>query len=480
MRTPAASGRSTRFNRRALLQRAGIATAGIATGGVTLNALMPRVFPPAHAIDRNHSYWSLALPDSNAPLATAIDADIVVIGGGLTGLSTACYLRQRLPGRRVVLLEAERCGNGASARNGAMLLTSTADRYLTAGSDPALDRRINELTVANIATLRGLSQTVGVDAEIDLTGALHVLLDDSGSEAAAATADRLRDNGIPVEHWDRERTAAAIGTHIYPGALFNPAAGQVHPGRLVALWKRAAEAAGVEIYEHSTVTQIEEGRTHALQTSTGHRVRTATLVLATNAYGEQLGYLARAAAGVWDYVAITAPLSDAQVDALGWHSRAPYDDAHTETFYLGITRDNRVHIGGGPVDYVFNGGVPDVELQRRRHDSLQATLARLYPPLAGTGFEHRWAGLVDMSLDASPALGSMGKYGNIFYAIAFSGHGVNLTSVFGRVLADLISGHGDDWRWLPYLNQLPPYVPNEPLRWLGIRARLAAIRASES
>jgi gamma-glutamylputrescine oxidase len=480
MRTPAESGRPARLSRRALLQRAGIATAGIATGGAALNALLPTVLPPAQAIDRNLSYWSLALPDPNPPLAAALDADVVVIGGGFTGLSTACYLRQQRPGQRVVLLEAERCGNGASARNGAMLLTSTADRYLVVGDDPALDRRIHEMTVANIATLQALSQRIGVDAEIDLGGALHVLLAEGDTKDAIERALRLRDAGIPVEYWNRERTAAAIGTGAYTGSLFNPAAGQVHPGRLVALWKRAAEAAGADIYEHTAVTHIEEGSTHVLTTSTGVRIRTPSLVLATNAYGEQLGYLARAAAGVWDYVAITAPLGAAAIDALGWHSRSPYDDAHTETYYLGITRDNRVHIGGGPVDYLFNGAIPGAELQQRRQQALAAALTRLYPSLSGVALEHRWAGLVDMSLDASPAVGSMGKFGNIHYAIGFSGHGVNLTSVFGRVLADLICGHGADWAWLPYLNQLPPYVPNEPLRWLGVRARLAAIRASES
>jgi len=211
----------------------------------------------------------------------------------------------------------------------------------------------------------------------------------------------------------------------------------------------------------------------------GGVVRAPVLLLATNAYGRQLGYLGAAAAGVWDYMAATAPLTTRQLDSLGWRSRAPYDDSHTETYYLGVTRDHRVHIGGGPVDYLFNDGTPDDSLQLARHQALQTMLARLYPSLAEVPFEFRWGGIVDMSLDSSPAIGRMGRHDNIYYAIGYSGHGVNLTSVFGRISADLMSGLEGEWSWLPYLGRLPPCLPNEPFRWLGIKARLAAIRWSE-
>jgi glycine/D-amino acid oxidase-like deaminating enzyme len=462
-----------------VLTRGALATAGVATGGVALNELAPTVFPPRQSVDPNRSYWSLSLPAANPPLPAAIEADVVIIGGGLTGLSTAYYLRERLPGRRIVLLEALRCGNGASARNGAMLLTSTADRYLALSADPELDRRIHALTVTNIGDLQRLAVTVGIDPEIDTGGALHVLRHPDAAADARAGAARLGAAGIPVEYWDRERTAEALGTTAYAAALFNPAAGQLHPGKLVALWKRAAEMAGVEIYENTHVTHIDEGATHVVHTAAGHRVRAPRIVLATNAYGVQLGYLARAAAGVWDYVAMTPPLAADVVDALGWRSRAPFDDDRTETYYLGVTRDNRLHIGGGPVDYLFNGAAPDLAAQLRRHTALQRALTALYPPLETVGFEHCWAGNVDMSFDASPAIGRLGAKRNLYYAIGFSGHGVNLTSIAGRILADLIAGRDEEWRWFPYLDRLPPYLPNEPWRWLAVHADLVAIRATD-
>ena len=462
-----------------MLGRIALSGAGVAAGGLALNALSPRLLPEHPTVDLNEGFWSRELPPPNPPLGASVDADVVIIGGGFTGLSTAFYLRQLLPGRHIVLLEARRCGNGASGRNGAMLLPSSGDRYLLPSAAPDLDRRIDALTIDNIARLRQLELNLGIDAEIDTVGAVHALLSADEIQSAQANAVRLRDRGIPIEFWDREQTAAQLGTRAYAGALFDPRAGQVHPGKLVRLWKRAAETAGAMIHEGTPVLRIEEGSVHELTTDAGHRVRAPILVLATNAYGTRLGYLRRAAAPIWNYVAMTAPLTEPQVAALGWTRGMPFDDSRTEVFYLGMTRERRIHIGGGNVDYLFNDGAPGAATAVDRHRALRNMLVGLYPSLRDVPFESTWAGAVDMSLDASPSIGTLGPRRNIHYAIGYSGHGVNLTSVFGRVLADVIAGRGAAWRWLPYLDRLPPYLPNEPFRWLGVRARLAAIRATE-
>jgi len=155
----------------------------------------------------------------------------------------------------------------------------------------------------------------------------------------------------------------------------------------------------------------------------------------------------------------------------------PFADTRTEVYYCGMTRDHRVHIGGGPVDYLFNARAPAAAAVARRGRELQRSLTRLHPALAQVEFDSTWGGLIDMSLDEAPAVGRCGRHANVYYATGYSGHGVNLTSLFGRIIADLIAGEDERWHWLPYLNRLPPYVPNEPFRWLGVHAGLAAIRA---
>ena len=460
-------------SRRKFLKTATLTGAGGMAGAVALNTLSPSVLPEEMAFEPNHSYWANALPPMGPPLQQNIDADVAVIGGGLTGLSAAYYLKKdHAINGRVVLLEAERCGNGASGRNGAMILTSTADRYMQWSGDPELDKRIYNLTAGNIQRLKALSETFRFDTEIEQNGALQVCNTPEDVETARVYAEKARAVHLPIEFWEKERVFDALGTRAYEGALFDPNSGQVHPGRLVALFKAAAEAVGVEIFEQTPMIDIEEGERLTLMTKDERTVRAGSLVLATNAYTSKLGFLRRAATPVFDYVGITSPLSDTKLSAVGWKSRLPFNDCRTEVFYLGLTRNNRIHIGGGSVDYVFNNGVRQPKHVESHFARLHEELSRIFPALVTEPFEIKWGGLVDMSLDETPVVGWMGKHGNIFYAIGFSGHGVNLTSVFGCILAALVQGKSSDCRWLPYLNRLPPYTPNEPFRWLGVQTAL--------
>lgn len=429
--------------------------------------------------ETNRSHWAKISSPVSPALNSDIEADVAIIGGGFTGLSAAYYLRKNSPGKRTVLLEAKACGNGASGRNGAMVLTQTADRYMRWSDDPGLDKRIYELTVANIGAVHGIASAAGIDCELETNGALQVCNMPENAAAAKSYAEKASANGIPIEFWNRDQTAAALGTSVYEGAYFDPHAGQIHPMKWVNALKAAAKSAGAEIYEDTPVVRIEEGLVPRIETSSGQTVQAKSLILATNAFSSKLGYLRRAVSPIHDYVGITAPISDSLLADIGWKSRLPFNDCRTETYYLGITAENRIHIGGGPVNYSFNNGVRDRADQQRAYDTLEGELARIFPKLAGVNFETTWGGVVDMSLDESPAVGQIGKQHNIFYAIGFSGHGVNLTSLFGRIIADLEAGRAEQWSWLPYLNRMPPYIANEPFRWLGIQASLRYYRLTD-
>jgi gamma-glutamylputrescine oxidase len=296
------------LSRRDLLKRGTLAAAGTVATGVAVNEVAPLILPEPVGVDRNESYWAQALPPGIEPLARSIDADVVVIGGGFTGLSAAFHLREQSPGRRVVLLEARGCGNGASARNGAMLLTMAPERWLRPSAEPGLDRRILALTVDNIAALRALAARFGIDIELDTPGAAHVLMMAAEAEDARESAAKLSGAGMPVEFWDVERVREELGTGVYAGALFDAASGQVHPGKLVGLLRTAALSAGVEMYENTPVASVQEGLAHVVTTAAGHRVRTPVLVLATNAYSSQLGFLRNAYLPLVAYSGITRPL----------------------------------------------------------------------------------------------------------------------------------------------------------------------------
>ncbi len=466
-------------SRRNFLKKTTAAGAAGVAGALGINAVSPSVFPEKMVFEKNRSFWARALPAANPTLPRDWTADVAIIGGGFTGLSAAYYLKKNKPGREVVLLEAEQCGNGASARNGAMMLTMTDDRFMKWTGDPELDKRIYELTVDNVRRLKELSVNLGIDAEIEQCGALQVCNSTAMADAGHEYIEKMKAAGMPFEFWDRAKLGDVIGTQLYEGGLFDPGSGQVHPGKLVKLFKAAAGSAGAQIFEGTTVVDVEEGEWIRLTTGSGKSVRAKAVILATNAYTSKLGYLRRGVTPFFNYVGITAPLSEAKLMQTGWKRRIPFNDSRTEVFYLGLTRDNRIHIGGGTADYEFNNGLEEPSHAARRYEELRTELARIYPALEGEEFEVAWYGAVDMSLDGTPAVGQMGNHGNVYYAIGFSGHGVNLTSVFGRILAELIDGNSRSWGWLPYVNRLPLYTPNEPFRWVGIRLALEYYRMTE-
>jgi len=471
---------SETFNRRRFLKRTAIAGSGALVGAVALNEISPKIWSEPLVFEPNRSYWARSAGSQNRALAEDIDADVAVIGGGFTGLSAAYYIRSGSPHKRVAVLEAQGCGSGASGRNGAMVLTMTADRYMQFSSTPAIDKKIYDLTASNIQELAKLSVATGIDCELETNGALQVLVNSEEVRAAKAYVQEARALGMPVELWDKAQVVSAIGTQAYEGAFFDPSGGHVHPMKLVHMFKAAAENAGAEIFENTAVARIEEGREHLVRTSSGHTVRAKSLVLATNALTGKLGFLRNAIVPVREYVAVTQPFSEAQLNEIGWNKRVPFNDSRTEVFYFGLTPDNRIHIGGGSPGYSFRGGAGDSSDAVRHFAQLQRELVRVYPKLSGVAFELGWDGVIDWSLDESPSVGCTGKYNNIYYGLGYSGHGVNLTSVFGRIIADLEAGRAEEWKEYPFLNAHLLYVPNEPFRWLGAQAGLAWYRQTES
>jgi glycine/D-amino acid oxidase-like deaminating enzyme len=343
-----------RFNRRRFLRFAALGGGGALASAVGVNALAPQIWPEHVPLEEVSSFWSRNQAPLNSPLTEDLAVDVAIIGGGLTGLSSAYYLQSLSPEKSVAVLEAKGCGNGASGRNGAMVLTMTADRFMNFSDDPESDKRIYDLTAGNVRSLASLCAATGVDCDLDPVGTLQVCSSDADAVAARAYAARASSMGMPVEFSDRERLAAAIGTAVYEGGYYDPNGGHVNPMKLVRAFKGAAERAGARIYENTVIDDVEEGRVHALRTRAGQRVRAKSMVLACNAYTPNLGFFRNSILPLREYVGITRRLSAAELSALGWRSRIPFNDSRTAGYYLGLTADGRVHIGGGAPQYTFS------------------------------------------------------------------------------------------------------------------------------
>ncbi len=438
-----------------LSRRDFIKLAALTAGGVVLagGCTPPASTAKVPTFDPNDSYWAQAQPPTHPPLTSDMAVDVAIIGGGYTGLSAAWHLAQAAPDLKIALLEAQQVGHGASGRHGGMVLTQPGPESFEIAHDLPTHKRTYDLTVQSMRALQALVQSSGSDADLRLDGYLHTFLDEEDWPYYEEYVDEVQQAGMPLELWDEDETADALGTEIYAGAVYDPNGGSVHAMKLIRVLQAAVEAAGVHIFASSPVLNVEEGEPVRLRVGeTGRTVLADALVLASNAYTSALGFFKHEVMPVHAQTAVTPPLSAQQLDAIAWQSRLPFFDSRNQLFHLVLTPDNRIVIGGGSAEYFYNNDLHYRGDLTAISALMLRELVRMYPALQGIQFEEVWNGLLGMSFDGTPSVGVGGKYGNIYHGLAYSGQGVNLSFLFG--------------------NNTLPFIPPEPLRWLGVQGMM--------
>lgn len=394
-------------------------------------------------------------------LAGDASADVAIVGGGYTGLWTALALKEREPGLRVTLLEAEICGAGPSGRNGGFLhgyWTHLSSLLSLLGRDDtlALLRAGDRIVPAVRALGEDVCLREGGRLKVSTTPA-----QDAAVERAVRAADEL---GYPEEAvpLTQEQVAERVRSPVYRRGVYYRDGATVHPGLLVRALRRRALDAGVTIHERTAATRVREG-----EVTTPHGVvRAPEIVLATNAALAGWRPAARSLTNFGSYVVLTEPVPEL-LDKIGWTGGEAITDARMFLHYYRTTDDGRVLMGsgsgpigfGGRVDARFTGDVPTAA-------RAEAGLRRLLPALAGARVERAWGGPIDVSADHLPFFGT--KPGTrIHYGAGYSGHGVGPTWLGGQILASLVQRSDDEWTRLPLVTRRVPSLPPEPLRRLG-------------
>jgi glycine/D-amino acid oxidase-like deaminating enzyme len=177
---------------------------------------------------------------------------------------------------------------------------------------------------------------------------------------------------------------------------------------------------------------------------------------------------------------VTPSLGDEVFSAIGWTDRLAFYDSLNLLFHVGYTEDNRILIGAGNADYFFNSGIIYKGDMKEVYNLLHRELTRIWPPLSETPFDYIWDGVIAFSLDFNQSVGVMGKHNNIFYGLAYIGHGITMSFLFGKIIADLYAGEAGKWKETPFLNHRLPYIPPEPLRWVGVQGYKSIMRLEDS
>jgi glycine/D-amino acid oxidase-like deaminating enzyme len=428
-------------------------------------------------------FW-LDHPDSpalRAPLEGAREADLVVVGGGLTGLWTALLAAEE--GKRVVLLEGERLAFGASGRNGGFCAASLTHGLANGlarwpGEIEALERMGRE----NLDAIRATVESHGIDCGWEDTGLLDVATQPHEVEWLAGEAEQLRRFGWEAELLDADAVRAQVDSPTYLGGIWaRDICALVDPARLCWGLARAAEAAGALVFEASPVSALRpDGAGVLAQTRAGGAVRARNALLATSAFPPLVRAIRRYVVPVYDYALVTEPLSEAQRDAIGWRGRQGISDLGNQFHYYRQTDDGRILWGGYDAVYDFRGRVDPARDQRPATFGLLAEhFFATFPQLEGLRFSHRWGGAIDTCSRFS-ALWGRALDGRAVYVVGFTGLGVGASRFGARVGLDLIDGVDNERTRLEMVRRRPLPFPPEPARWAAIRLTQRALaRADE-
>jgi len=424
------------------------------------------------------SYWLETAGDDLTPrpaLRGEIDADVAILGAGYTGLWTAYELLRRDPSLRVVLLEREIAGFGASGRNGGWVASG-----LNASSD-RLERAFGSERMAAIEdAVAGAVDAVGVaigregiDADYAKGGSLTVARGPEQVPALEAHWAGLERTGRAAGYrrLDATETSERIRIEGALGSVYGSQYAVVHPGKLVRGLARAVERHGGTIYEQTPVTDVEPGASHlrpALRTTNG-LVRATVVVLAGEAYLTQLRPLHRALLPLYSLIVLTEPISDGDWAAIGWRAREVLASYRLSVDYLSRTADGRILFGGRGAPYRFGSRIePAFDRDAPTHALLRRFVETWFPSLRGIGFSHAWGGPLGMPRDWIPTF-SFDRAAGIASARGYTGHGVSTANLAGRVLAGLILGEQDELTSLALVNHRSPNWEPEPFRWIGVR-----------
>ncbi|MFE0386735.1 NAD(P)/FAD-dependent oxidoreductase [Streptomyces bungoensis] len=436
------------------------------------------------AVNGGISFWYAddGLPAVSEPLPGDATADVVVVGGGYTGLWTAYYLKKAAPFLRITVLEQKFCGYGASGRNGGWLYNGVAgrDRYAKLHGHEAavrLQRAMND-TVAEVVRV---AEAEGIDADVHRGGVLEV----ATTPAQLARLKAFHEHELAYGEKDRElygarQTAERIRVADAVGSAWTPHGARLHPVKLVKGLAAAVEALGVTIHESTPVTEIRPK--HAV-TPYG-TVRAPYVLRCTEGFTASLKGQRRTWLPMNSSMIATEPLTEEQWAAIGWAGRETLGDMAHAYMYAQRTADGRIALGGRGVPYRFGSRTDnDGRTQPETVEALREILTRFFPALAGLRVEHAWSGVLGVPRDWCATV-TLDRATGLGWAGGYVGSGVATTNLAARTLRDLVqqdSGQAGrtELTGLPWVNHKVRKWEPEPLRWLGVQGMYATYRAAD-
>ncbi|TKB45374.1 NAD(P)/FAD-dependent oxidoreductase [Thalassotalea mangrovi] len=439
---------------------------------------MPNNAEQALQQTRFFPYW-LDNPDRPAAepaLTSDLDTDLLIVGSGFTGLWTAIQAKEQNSQRQVVVIEANTAAIGASGRPGAILSTSLMhgmenSNRLFASEMEELERLGKE----NMDQFRETIEKYNIDCDIEWSGELTVAVGKHGIQDIETEHELYVKFGHDAHLLSQQQVKAEINSPLFAGGLWSKQrSGTVHPAKLAWGLKRVAQQLGVTFYEHTPMqhSKLKAGKV-VVQTPKAN-IRANKVILATNAFTKHKKKIASRVAAIRDRIVVTEPLSDAQLQALGWRNRQGIYDTRTQLNYMRLTADNRV-LFGGRLGYFFNNNTdPQYDKTAEPYVRLVQALYRTLPVLQGIKISHAWSGPI--ALTTRMAVHYQHYHGGkMLFAGGYSGFGVTASRFAARVALAIVDDVDIPERQLEFAKTLPSWLPPEPFRWIGAKITMYAL-----
>lgn len=401
----------------------------------------------------------------NEPLRGSHKADVVILGGGFTGLSAAYNIQKKFPDMKVVLLEGACCGYGASGRNGGFCISTSLLDWEQ--EDP--DQRSKDLEVSSygIEQIKTFMSDYGASCDFEESGMLEVVTDPDHTQKLEEYEIQLKKFGLDSTVLSGKQLEKVIKSPRFHTGIRLPFGATLNPAKLAREMKRIVEELGVEVREKSVITRITPGKTNHVDTELGD-IQAPIMVVALNAYGHKVGFFKNHVFPVSVFQIATEPLSAEQWDSIGWEERFGLSDFRILFSYSVKTADNRIVIGGSDFTYydfdALSSGNDKTVTAKIVND-----LFSFFPQLEGTAIDHAWGGVTSYSLNRGAAVGTLGDDENIFYATGYD-EGVPATQVAGRMIADLMARESNIFTNHFIVNRKIPYGGPRNMRGVFARA----------
>lgn len=418
----------------------------------------------------------------NPALKENLKVDVAIIGAGYTGLNTAWQFKQDNPNARVVVLEAAVVGFGASGRNAGfstrMFGLEPEMVLLRWGKQKMIEaHRYLEKAVAHT---RSLIEENGLDCDYRHNGLVRMSYSEQQANRLKKSYQLFQELGLDGDMRWREKSQVHQDFHSerFNSGIYESGTGYLNPCKQVRALKGLAESAGVTIYETTPVTNIERTASAIGLTTPQSKVTADKLVVATNAYSRQVPdtrALKTRQFPLWTYQIVTEPLSDRQWQSIGWKDRQSFGDNRQMLHYFRPTVDGRILMGGGDA-IVYRTPPMDEVPSPMSWQHCEAHLKWIYPQLKDVRIAYRWGGPVSVNVDMVPEISFVGDE-RIIYSGGCFGHGVALTHLNGRTIADLLNGEKTELTdfWIVNRKSIP--MAGDTLFFLGGRAARQALKA---